>query len=182
MQKASPSRQPAELAPCLGEVCGFLPRPASATCGIALPLRLLARGLLSPAGAGVPEHPAPSPLSLEPRRSRTPGEGSRPSWALVGPRDWVTWSGQIRGLSRAAPAIRPSSGPAGTAGSGVRTCAGSECRLSRPAAPSLPNELHQVGSLQTSGPGQEGCAQPRGSWAAFPFGRLFKWRLHGRAS
>lgn len=69
----------------------------------------------SSAGLGVvPEHPPPPPRPAGPgpRQSRTSGEGSRPSWVLVGPRKWVTWSGADKGPpgrhTRSPPELPPS--------------------------------------------------------------------------
>lgn len=113
----------------------------------------------SSAGPGVPARPPRSPRPA-PRRSRSSGEGSRPSCSLIGwaggpaarrlvPGIVSRGPGQISGLSRTAPALRLSHRPAETAGRG--------CRLSRSAAAALPNELHQVGSRQALRPRTRGA-------------------------
>lgn len=99
--KASPSWQPAELAPCLGEVCSFLPSPAPATCGAASapPRPRLAqcnhwRSSQTPCPTLAPCKCSTTAVTYSPR-------GLGCSWALVGPRNWVTWSGADKGVSRA---------------------------------------------------------------------------------
>lgn len=51
----------AELAPGLGEVCGFLPRPTPATCGAVQPPRPLARARSLRRVGQSPNTPAPRP-------------------------------------------------------------------------------------------------------------------------